>query len=181
MFEEKWKIRGGIENDIDRDSEEEIKEGIYHLALRLHRLYQHKRESDYAHQDISESGDTKDKTLSEVNISIKMEGGIKIEIKQTKKDLPPRSSRSNKINTQLVHGFDGKKFDWAKSLRAETDSAIIGRKLDRSYQAKIPSTEKGFYMNFNHQNTRRNMVRVPVQRKGNIGLNNKVLELGWKY
>ncbi|XWS41635.1 hypothetical protein CRYUN_Cryun17cG0099200 [Craigia yunnanensis] len=185
MSEEERKIRGEIENDIERDSEEEIKDGIYHLALRLHRLYQHRRERNA--QDTSESGDKKDKTLSEVNISIKMEGGTTIEIKETKKEahdhqkglsLPPRSSRSNYVNVQgMLIGSTAKKFDWAKSLQAGTDPAIIDRKTERSYQANIPSNDRGFCMNLNLENTRRNLVSASGQRKGNIGLNNKVLEL----
>ena len=188
MSEEEWKIRGELESDIERDLEEEIKDGIYHLAFRLHRLYQRRRERNA--EDISESGDDKkDKTLSEVNISIKMEGGTKIEIKETKKEapdhqkgmlLPPRSSRSTNVNVQGMLGSNAKKFDWAKSLRAGTDPASINRKIERSYQAKIPSNDRGFCMNLNHENTRRNVVSASGQRKGNIGLNNKVLELGWK-
>ncbi|XVF15274.1 hypothetical protein REPUB_Repub09cG0137000 [Reevesia pubescens] len=190
MPEEEWKIRGELENDIEKDLEEEIKDGIYHLALRLHRLYQHRRERNA--QDVSEFGDhKKDKTLSEVNISIKMKGGTKIEIKETKKEapdhqkiglpLPPRSSRSNNVNImQGLLGSNAKKFDWAKSLRAGSDPAIINRKIERSYQAKIPSNDRGFCMNLNLENTRRNLVSASGQRKGNIGLNNKVLELGWK-
>ncbi|KAK6237925.1 hypothetical protein QUC31_003394 [Theobroma cacao] len=183
--EEEWKIRGELESDIERDLEEEIKDGICHLALRLHRLYQRRKERNA--KDTSESCDTKEKTFSEVNISIKMEGGTKIEIKETKKEspdhqkglpLPPRSSRSN--NVQGMLGSNGKKFDWAKSLRAGASPAIINRKIGRSDQAKVPSNDRGFCMNHNLENTR-NLVSASGQRKGNIGLDNKVLELGWKW
>ncbi|XVE83078.1 hypothetical protein DITRI_Ditri16bG0058100 [Diplodiscus trichospermus] len=186
MSEEEWKIRGELESDIERDLEEEIKDGIYHMALRLHRLYQHRSERNA--QDISESGDhKKDKTFSEVNISIKMEGGTKIEIKETKKEAPdhqkgqslrPRSSRStNMINVQGMLGSNAKKFDWAKSLRAGTDPANTNRKIERSHQAKIPSN--GFILNL--ENTRRNLVSASEQRKGKIGPNNKGFESGWKW
>ncbi|KAK3011802.1 hypothetical protein RJ639_012503 [Escallonia herrerae] len=37
-------IRGELEMDVERDLDEEIKDGIYHLALQLHRLYQHQKE-----------------------------------------------------------------------------------------------------------------------------------------
>ncbi|KAK3032285.1 hypothetical protein RJ639_036242 [Escallonia herrerae] len=37
-------IRGELEMDVERDLEEEIKDEIYHLVLRLHRLYQHQKE-----------------------------------------------------------------------------------------------------------------------------------------
>ena len=119
-----------------------------------------------------------------------MEGGTKIEIKETKKETPdhqkglpppPRCSRSNNVNVQgMLIGSNAKKFDWAKSLRARKNPAIINRKTERSYQAKIPSNDRGFCMNLNLENTRRNLVSASGQRKGNIGLNNKVLELGWK-
>ncbi|XVF59083.1 hypothetical protein PTKIN_Ptkin07bG0246300 [Pterospermum kingtungense] len=160
MSEEEWKIRGELESDIERDLEEEIKDGIYHLALRLHRLYQHRRERNAL--DISESGDhKKDKALSQVIISIKMEGGTKIEIKETKKEtpaddrqkglhLPPRSTRPTHVKA------------W-------------------SDQAKIPGNDRGLCMNLNLENTRKNMVSASGQRKGNIGLNNKVPEVGWKW
>ncbi|GMI99429.1 hypothetical protein like AT1G26290 [Hibiscus trionum] len=156
--QEEWRIRGELENEIERDLEEEIKDGIYHLAFRLHRLYQHKMER------ISESGrKQKDKTVSEVNISIKMEGGTRIEIKETKKDEKgqPLRPRSRSSRSKDVKGR--KKFDWANSLRAGADPAILNRKTER---AKMPGNDPEL------DNTRRNLVR-----KGNI----KVLELGWKW
>ncbi|OMO72996.1 hypothetical protein COLO4_27337 [Corchorus olitorius] len=151
MSEEEWKIRGELESDIERELEEEIKDGIYHMALRLHRLYQHKRERKLFGQSTkSESGGhKKDKALSEVNISIKMEGGTKIEIKETKKEegpkylLPPRSSssRSSRSNNNVIgNGSNGKKFDWAKSLRdGGGPSSIILRRIERLDQAKESS------------------------------------------
>ncbi|OMO56239.1 hypothetical protein CCACVL1_26687 [Corchorus capsularis] len=152
MSEEEWKIRGELESDIERELEEEIKDGIYHMALRLHRLYQHKRERKlFGHTKYSESGGghKKDKALSEVNISIKMEGGTKIEIKETKKEgglkhlLPPRSSssRSSRSNNNVLgNGSNGKKFDWAKSLRdGAGPSSIIIRRIERLDQAKESS------------------------------------------
>ena len=39
ISEEELKIRSELGMEIERDLEEEIKEGIYHLALRLHRIY----------------------------------------------------------------------------------------------------------------------------------------------
>ena len=43
MSAEELKIRKELEMDVERDLEAEIKDGIYHLALRLHRLYQHQK------------------------------------------------------------------------------------------------------------------------------------------
>ncbi|KAH1082605.1 hypothetical protein J1N35_022366 [Gossypium stocksii] len=110
-----------------------------------------------------------------------MEGGTKIEIRETKKEAPndgkcqpirPRSSRSRNRKGMLGSKSNGKKFDWAKSLRAGTDP-----------EAKVPCNGRGFSMNRNLENTRRKLVSATgsVLRKGNIGVNNKVLELGWKW
>ncbi|KAK8586661.1 hypothetical protein V6N12_021190 [Hibiscus sabdariffa] len=175
MCEDEWRIRGELETEIERDLEQEIKDGIYHLAFKLHRLYQHKRERNA--EDISESGGKQnDKTLSEVNISIKMEGGTRIEIKETKKDQPlrprTRSSRSKDVKGML----GSKRFDWANSLRAGADPAILNRRSERSYQAKVSSNDPQL------ENTRRNLAATgSVLRKGNMGVNNKLLELGWKW
>ncbi|KAK8474306.1 hypothetical protein V6N13_145316 [Hibiscus sabdariffa] len=144
MCEEEWRIRGELETEIERDLEQEIKDGIYHLAFRLHRLYQHKRERN------------SDITLSEVNISIKMEGGTRIEIKETKKDEPLRPRTRSSRSKDVKGKSNAKRFDWAKSLRAGADPSILNRTSERSYQPKVSS---------NDHNTRRN---------------NKLLELGWK-
>lgn len=102
--------------DVERDLEEEIKDGLCHLALRLHRLYQHQKERSASNL-----------AFCEVNINIQMEGGTKIEIKETKKPapaekekgFPPRpSSRSGNMKPVMKVGANIKKFDWAKSLRS---------------------------------------------------------------
>lgn len=128
MSEEEIKIRGELESDIERNLEEEIKDGIYHLALRLHRLYQHQKERKAGETVI----DKKSKALSEVNISIQMEGGTKIEIKEIKKEAQqgrPRSSTISENVQDVMPVLHKKKFDWAKSLRSGTDSkAIVNKK-----------------------------------------------------
>ena len=104
-----------------------------------------------------------------------MEGGTKIEIKETKKEapnhqkglpLPPRSSRSNNVNVQSMLCSNAKNFDWAKSLRAGTDPAIINKKIERPNQAKIPSNDRGFCMNLNLETTRRNLVSIRLHKYG---------------
>ncbi|KAL0396517.1 UNVERIFIED_CONTAM: hypothetical protein Scaly_0100100 [Sesamum calycinum] len=45
MSVEELKIREELERDVEKGLEEEIKDGIYRLALRLHRLYQHQKDS----------------------------------------------------------------------------------------------------------------------------------------
>ncbi|KAI4314404.1 hypothetical protein L6164_027317 [Bauhinia variegata] len=154
---EELKIRGEMEKEIEKDLEEEIREGIYHLALRLHRLYQHQKERNV--KEASESGylqDNRSKSISEVTISIRMEEGTKIEIKQAKKEaderVHPRSSRSE--NVKDVPAFNAKKFDWAKTLRAGSGPAAVDRANYSSKQL------------FNG--------------KGNATVEKKLLQLGWK-
>ncbi|XP_031285405.1 uncharacterized protein LOC116144093 [Pistacia vera] len=136
--EEELKIRSELENDIERNLEEEIKDGIYHLALRLHRLYLHQKERD-AREAYELYGDKKrkNKVLSEVNISIRMEGGTKIEIKESRKEEDPDKGRpwtpssSENIQAMLQQVSKHKKFDWANSLRSGTDPGAINKKNSR--------------------------------------------------
>lgn len=134
MSEEEERIRGELEMDIEKDLEGEIKEEIYRLALRLHRLYQHQRDKQTSSktQQVGQeqlkqhqrNKGNNNKALYEVNISIKMEGGTKVEIKEIMK----RPWRNNDNNTGRLHaskhssskysGGDHNKFDWANSLRS---------------------------------------------------------------
>ncbi|KAI4328149.1 hypothetical protein L6164_020530 [Bauhinia variegata] len=132
---EELKIRGEMEKEIERDLEEEIKEGIYQHALRLHRLYQHQKERNA--KEASESGDEQDnrsRALSEVIISIRMEGGTKIEIKEEKKEangrVHPRNSRIEKVKN-----VPAKKFDWAKTLRSDSGPVAQSSRLTAKLNA----------------------------------------------
>lgn len=155
MSEEEIKIRGELEKDIERDLEEEIKDGIYHLALRLHRFYQHQKERKAGETLI----DKRSKALSEVNISIKMEGGTKIEIKEIKKEAQqgrPMSSTISENVKDVMPVSHKKKFDWAKSLRSGMNSEA---------------------------NVNQKSGSASGQRKGTAGVvDTKVAaELGWKW
>ncbi|KAL0543230.1 hypothetical protein IC582_018320 [Cucumis melo] len=129
ISEEEMKIRREIENEIERDLEEEIKGGIYQQALRLHRLYHHRKNS--AHIKPAAKAN---KELLEVNISIKMDGGTKMEIRETKKEAPPpeslrpRTSRSNTLSRSVP---EMKRLDWAKSLRSSAAPVpFVGKKRE---------------------------------------------------
>ncbi|KAI3725696.1 hypothetical protein L1987_65488 [Smallanthus sonchifolius] len=115
-----------LEKDVERDLEEEIKDGIYHLALRLHRLYQHQKErysGESSEPHTKEQQHAKNKILSELNINIRMENGTKIEIKETKNGIThvsprhPRSSTSTNIKKPAP--AIRKKFNWESTLRSE--------------------------------------------------------------
>ncbi|KAL3370395.1 hypothetical protein AABB24_007436 [Solanum stoloniferum] len=132
------KIRGELERDVERDLEDEIKEGICQLALRLHRLYKHQEERN-TRKSIDDHG-TRDKTrgtntkaLSEVNINIKMEGGTKIEIKETKKEARrPISNKALNNMQRMVSSTRPPKFDWTQSLRSGQTHITGYDKIDTS-------------------------------------------------
>ncbi|KAA8530785.1 hypothetical protein F0562_005591 [Nyssa sinensis] len=186
MSSAELKIRGELEMDIERDMEEEIKDGIYQLALRLHRFYQHQKERNA--RELSEPGyknqkGIKSKTLSEVNISIKMEGGTKIEIKEIKKEARetgrPQTSRSENMPGMVAP--DNKKFDWVKTLRSGSGPLAANKKNDSSHhQNKILNKEHGFHHNHLKLNLRRNSASDSGLHKRNVNAENKLLEVGWR-
>ncbi|XP_021731347.1 uncharacterized protein LOC110698231 [Chenopodium quinoa] len=122
-------IKKELEMDIEKDLEGEIKEEIYRLALRLHRLYQHQRDKHASHEQVQSN---KIKALSEVHISIKMEGGTKVEIKEIKKK-PWDNNNIGRVQlgkNNKSSKLDHKRFDWANSLRSGPLKAChnMGRK-----------------------------------------------------
>ncbi|KAJ1399531.1 hypothetical protein SESBI_30294 [Sesbania bispinosa] len=165
---EEVKIRSELGMKIERDLEEEIKEGIYHLALRLHRIFQQRKERDV--KEASEPGNNRSSTLSEVNISIRMEGGTKIEIKEVNKErgekgycpCPPRTYKP-KNNVKEV-----RKFDWAKSLRKGSSPVAVNRS----------------YVSSKHKEDRmlkgKNNAGSFGQANKNASADKKLLQLGWK-
>lgn len=171
--EEIMKIRHELEMDVERDLEEEIKDGIYHLALRLHRLYQHRKERT---KRGTESGArfSKEETFTEVNINIKMEGRTKIEIKETKKNDDQRELRDHKIRPQVSTSSrslskTSKKFDWVNSLRSDSVGPVLMNKKIHGNQASMMSNEGG---RGHRQQPQRGIISVNNDREP--------LDLGWK-
>lgn len=170
------KIRGELEMEIERDLEEEIKDGIYLLALRLHRLYQQQKERNARESLLdNESVGRKKKILSEVNIIIRMDGGTKIEIKETKKEAPARR-RTQASATQVTLGMPapadiGEGYGWTKSLRrtGANPGIVMNKKISNgSSQARM-----SYDRNLKLDNARR--------KKGNVGGDCNVLQLGWRF
>ncbi|XP_042486935.1 uncharacterized protein LOC122067159 [Macadamia integrifolia] len=137
MSNEESKILAELDDDVERDLEEEIKNGICHLALRLHRLYQH--QSDKNERELSKSGTRtrsvfNNKAISEVKITIRMEaGGSQIEINEIKKV-------ARQSQTSISEGKEGKvfpsakKFNWVDTLRSgNSPAAIINKKHEMSH------------------------------------------------
>ncbi|XP_039168776.1 uncharacterized protein LOC104445952 [Eucalyptus grandis] len=145
LSDKESRIRGELELDVERDLEEEIKDAIYRLALQLHRLYRHKKErlsraSQSAHCAGTERRGVEEKPISEVNISIKMEGGTKVEITETKREAardkprPRPASATPNSNCRIPNSKNGtsvprgKKFDWARSLRSGGGPGLVDKK-----------------------------------------------------
>ncbi|XP_038695377.1 uncharacterized protein LOC119992647 [Tripterygium wilfordii] len=128
MSKEELKIRNELQKDIERDLEEEIKDEIYHMALKLHRLYAGRIASK------NQQG-----RLSHLSISIRLDGGTKIEIKETKKQAVNSNPRSSKSNNPQTMPVNAKKFDWEKSLRSgKYNPVIINKRSERSSRVKTP-------------------------------------------
>ncbi|XP_054823260.1 uncharacterized protein LOC129321508 isoform X2 [Prosopis cineraria] len=171
LSEKELKIRSELEMEVERDLEQEIKDGICNLSLRLHRLYQRQKER----QVKEASEDNKRKAFSEVNISIKMEGKTKVEIKETKKEATEKDHRRWWIShrsedTKQVSGLNGKKVDWEKTLRASSGT-VSANKINGNYKRE---SDKGRSKN---KEGRRSS---PGQVKGEGKVDQKLLQLGWK-
>ncbi|KAF8377342.1 hypothetical protein HHK36_030719 [Tetracentron sinense] len=160
MSNEELKIRRELEIDVEKDLEEEIKDGICHLALRLHRLYLRQRE-----QNARES-------FTEVNITIMMERGFKIEINKMEKEAyekgQPRTSRAEyKQGKSPV----AKEFNLERSLRSGTSLVPTNKRHYTLHYAQVLRDRKD----------RRNCTSASGQPKGNVRVENKkLLELGWR-
>lgn len=179
MSEKELKIRGELEMEVEKDLEEEIKEGLCNLSLRLHRLYQRQKERE---QHVKEA-------ISEVNISIKMEGKrSKVEIKEVnnnKKEVTyddkikyshrrrrswSHNNRSQDMEKQvLVCGVNGKKVDWEKSLRGGSSTTVLS----------VNKTNNGNLNRGSDKGLSANIEGRPLKRQGNK-VNRKLLKLGWK-
>ncbi|KAL3630501.1 hypothetical protein CASFOL_023485 [Castilleja foliolosa] len=135
MSIEESKILEDLEREVENNLEEEFKEEIYHLALKLHRLYQHQKQRALNQNDPKNA---KEKMLSEVNINIKLEGGTTIQINKIRKDArgndrftPEVRARSKRA--QIVKGKSAGpspsprpvKFDWSRTLRSEASNGLI--------------------------------------------------------
>ncbi|XP_047964474.1 uncharacterized protein LOC125208968 [Salvia hispanica] len=116
MSLEERKIREELEREVENDLEREIKEGIHDLAMKLHNLHlhrSHKQSSNQQNKKLTKK--TRKGLVTEVNIKIKMEGGITIEIKESKKEdcgINPNYCTNPKQIPRRV------KFDWTQSLRS---------------------------------------------------------------
>ncbi|WOG84480.1 hypothetical protein DCAR_0103663 [Daucus carota subsp. sativus] len=130
MSAEEQRIRRELEMDVEKELAAEIKGEICNLSLRLIQLYQQQKERE--DREFSQN-----KAPSEAKINIKVEGGTKVEIEETEKNVrkicaKPKSSKAetyvpktsilSKEITRRQISDSRKKFDWVKTLRSGTSS-----------------------------------------------------------
>lgn len=153
MSQEELKIRSELAMKIERDLEEELKEGISQLALRLLKIFQQRKERDNA-KDVC---DNKNRAFSEVNICIKMEGETKIEIKEVKKEAGAGTCSAKKYVKKVKKV---KKFDWEKSLREGLSPVCVNR--------------SSYVVSSKHKD------RKMLTGKNVVNVEKKLFHLGWK-
>ncbi|KAF1875043.1 hypothetical protein Lal_00007659, partial [Lupinus albus] len=167
---EELKIKSELEIEIEKYLEEEIEESIYHLGLKLHRIYQHRKERK--NKEASKS-----KAISEVNLSIKMEGGTKNEIKEINKEVADKGySRSNSRpeNVKVKNAFRNNEFDWVKNLRGGSRPVSVNM---LSCRLKCKNTDPNVLSKCNKLVSARE--KKTGQGKRSVSVEKK-LQLGWK-
>jgi hypothetical protein len=155
ISEEELKIRSELAMKIERDLEEEIKEGLYNLARRLHRIFQQRKLREA--KETACKLDNKIRALSEVIIRIRIEGGTKIEIKEVNKEANEKGCSFRKNFGQKKCLKEVKKIDWEKSLR----------------KGSSPVCVKGSYLKSKEKD--RIMMRGKNGSEGK-----KLIQMGWK-
>ncbi|ESW30379.1 hypothetical protein PHAVU_002G148800 [Phaseolus vulgaris] len=174
---EELKIRSELGMEIENDLEKEIKEGIYQLALRLHRIYQERKERSA--KETFEVDNNRGIAVSEVNISIRMEGRSKVEIREVKNEEKDGPFLRN-FRPQNVKQV--KKVDWVKTLRGGS-SPVCGSRLSSvssKHKGKKLSTDPNGLSNWKIHGGRGKKVGSFGLVKQNASVDKKILQLGWK-
>ncbi|KAG9450774.1 hypothetical protein H6P81_010739 [Aristolochia fimbriata] len=118
LSDEERRIRIELESEIEMGLEEELKQGICHLALRLHTLYQHQKER------------SKKNTFTELNIAIRMEGESNIEVHEIKR------GNYDKLRTlspgPALNQPSSRSLNWAKTLRSSSTLTLTNRKTGKT-------------------------------------------------
>ncbi|XP_068643994.1 uncharacterized protein [Aristolochia californica] len=160
LSDEERKIRIELETKIEKGLEEELKQGICHLALRLHSLYQ------------NQEGNRKN-AFTELNVTVRMEGESKIEIFEIKKGNCGKLRTLSPVAAHKLPFAGG--FSWAKTLRSHSTSKMINQKNERTETPRqswrITGSNCASLNNKKAVRDRRNMS----PREGN-----KVLQLSWR-
>jgi len=156
--------------EIEKDLEKEIKEGIYHLALRLHRIYQERKERSA--KETFELCNDRARALSEVKISIRMEGRTKVEIREVNNEAAAKKGGPYLRNSRPQNVKEVKKVDWVKTLRGGSSPVCCSRlsSVSSKHNGKKLSTDGG----------RGKKAGSFELVKQNASVEKKILQLGWK-
>ncbi|WVZ11907.1 hypothetical protein V8G54_016437 [Vigna mungo] len=174
---EELKIRSEVGMEIENELEKEIKEGIYHLALGLHRIYQERKERSA--KETFELDNNRARALTEVNISIRMEGRTEVEIREVKN---VKKGGSYQRNSWPKNVKEVKKVDWVKTLRGGS-SPVCGSRLSNvssKSKGKKLSTEPNDLSNWKIHAGSGKKAGSFGQVKQNASVDKKILQLGWK-
>ncbi|KAH1058628.1 hypothetical protein GYH30_002955 [Glycine max] len=182
ISEEELKIRSELGMEIERDLEEEIKEGIYHLALRLHRIYQERKERS-TKEACELDNDYQARAVSEVNISIRMEGATKVEIKEINKEEAEKGCAYSR-NSRPQNVKEVKKVDWVKTLRAGSSPVCARRSSCVSSKnkdiKKLGTDDPNVFSNWKIHGGRGKNAGSTGLVKRNASVDKKILQLVWK-
>lgn len=174
MSVEELTIRGDLEMGVERDLEEEIKDAIYHQALKLHQLYQHKKPK---HFDQKEQIKNTREYMSELNINIRMEGGTIIQVKEIKKDgsrinRPTLTSDITKSQPNVGSRTLCRQYSSSKEVQLGKECSKRIEPIDFCRKI-LPNKSVGYV----HSSTKHGCAGKSI----NSGLKNEVLKVGWKY
>lgn len=186
MSNEELKIRSELEKEVEGGLEDEIKDGICHLALRLHRLYQHQKTRD------AEFRSKMNEVFTEVNITIRMEGESTIQIHENKKAIgnkamvmtPAQTQRFKLDEKQSRVCPSPKEFNWVQTLRS--NSSFVGsssKKNEISHYAYSPHRDRNLRHHAQHvMKDGRTFISYSGQGRGKFYLkDSKLLQVRWRH
>ncbi|KAL5992624.1 hypothetical protein ACLOJK_013543 [Asimina triloba] len=186
MSGEELKVRNELEIEVEKDLEEEIKDGICRLALRLHRLYQHQKE--IRGPGFSSMNGNKNQTnafvgvVTEVNISIRIEADSKMEVSESNKEIS-NQRRIEKVKVEGEHGkrlkmgvSSCKEFDWVRTLRSSGSSSSVAI-AKKNNKGSRQDSESSSCRAISQRGRNRNFINEWDERKKR---EMKLLESGWR-
>ncbi|WOL09435.1 hypothetical protein Cni_G18188 [Canna indica] len=138
MSEEEQKIRAELEMEIERGLEEELKDGICHLSLNLHRLYLHRKKKKPLLNMTMDQDENEVTTV--VKITTRTVGGCMMQIYESKTNIvsPPNCSTSTRRETAgrsaANNATGGSKQGERRSC--SNTSTQQARKLNERYKTK---------------------------------------------
>ncbi|RWR92482.1 hypothetical protein CKAN_02169400 [Cinnamomum micranthum f. kanehirae] len=184
MSNEELKIRGELENEVEGGLEDEIKDGICRLALRLHRLYQHQKTRDAEFRS-----KMNEEVFTEVNITIRMEGESTIQIHENKKAIGNKAMVMTPAQTQRFKLDEKqsrvcpslKEFNWVQTLRS--NSSFVGSSSKKNEISQYPHKDRNMRHHAQHvMKDGTTFINASGQGRGKFYLkDSKLLQVRWRH